>query len=201
MRWLDVQYGKEEDPRMWLRLHLMCGFKTKIVTSVQVSDGYAHDYPFFKGLVNRTADAGLKLKEVSADKGYPGASKMLATLQGGAIPYIPFKSNSSAHDNTHSAKSQLWTRMFHFYNFNRAEFLQHYHKRSNVETTFHMIKSKFGQQLRSKTLTAQINEALCKVLCHNLCCLIQPTYELGISRNSGPLRRYESATDLTELLQ
>jgi hypothetical protein len=23
------------------------------------------------------------------------------------------------------------------------------------------------------------NEALCKVLCHNLCCLIQSTYELG----------------------
>lgn len=24
------------------------------------------------------------------------------------------------------------------------------------------------------------NEALCKVLCHNLCCLIQSTYELGV---------------------
>jgi len=35
--------------------------------------------------------------------------------------------------------------------------------------------------LRSKTETAQINEALCKVLAHNLCCLIQSIYELGIS--------------------
>jgi transposase len=127
---------------MWLKLHLMCGVKTNIVTSVQVSDGYAHDYPFFKGLVDRTADAGFKLKEVSADKGYLGASNMLATLQRGAIPYIPFKSNSSAHDNTYSAKSDLWTRMYHFYALNRAEFLQHYHKRSNVETTFHMNQIK-----------------------------------------------------------
>jgi transposase len=70
--------------------------------------------------------------------------------------------------------------MFHFYNFHREEFLQHYHKRSNVETTFHMIKAKFGQRLRSKTLTAQINEALCKVLCHNLCVLIQSAHELGV---------------------
>ena len=54
------------------------------------------------------------------------------------------------------------------------------HKRSNVETTFQMIKSKFGQRLRSKTLTAQINEALCKVLCHNLCVVIQSVHELGI---------------------
>lgn len=30
--------------------------------------------------------------------------------------------------------------------------------------TFHMIKSKFGQRLRSKTLAAQINEAPCKLL-------------------------------------
>jgi hypothetical protein len=43
-----------------------------------------------------------------------------------------------------------------------------------------MIKSKFGQRLRSKTLTAQINEALCKVLCHNLCVVIQSIRELGI---------------------
>jgi transposase len=71
-------------------------------------------------------------------------------------------------------------RMLSFYNDNREEFLSHYHKRSNVETTFHMIKSKFGQRLRSKTMTAQINEALCKVLCHNLCVVIQSQHELGI---------------------
>jgi hypothetical protein len=43
-----------------------------------------------------------------------------------------------------------------------------------------MIKSNFGGNLRSKTRHAQINEALCKVLCHNLCCVIQSIYELGI---------------------
>jgi hypothetical protein len=30
--------------------------------------------------------------------------------------------------------------------------------------------------IRSKTDTAMTNEALCKVLCHNLCCLIQSHY-------------------------
>jgi transposase len=70
--------------------------------------------------------------------------------------------------------------MYRYYNLRRDEFLTHYHKRSNVETTFHMIKSKFGQRLRSKTATAQINEALCKVLCHNICCVIQSMHELGI---------------------
>jgi transposase len=121
------------------------------------------------------------MKEVSADKAYLGSSNILASLQHGAIPYIPFKSNSIATPSSTRAKSEVWTRMFHFYSYHRAEFLQHYHKRSNIETTFHMIKSKFGQRLRSRTLTAQVNEALCKVLCHNLCVVIQSMYELNIT--------------------
>jgi transposase len=181
-RWLDVKYGKDEDRRMWLKLHLTCGTTTNIVTAVQVSDGYANDYHYFKGLVNRTAEIGFKMKEISADKGYLGATNMLASLQKGAIPYIPFKSNSVPHsEGSYGPKSELWTRMYHFYSLHRAEFLQHYHKRSNVETTFHMIKAKFGQRLRSKSLTAQINEALCKVLCHNLCVVIQSMHELNIT--------------------
>ncbi len=35
--------------------------------------------------------------------------------------------------------------------------------------------------LRSKSETTQTNEILCKCLCHNLCILIQETFELGIS--------------------
>jgi transposase len=182
MRWLDVKYGKMEDRRQWLKLHLMVGVKTNIVTSVEVSDGYSHDYHHFKPLVDHAAQQGFNLKEISADKGYIGADNLMTTLRHGAVPYIPFKSNAVAHSDW-EAKSQLWTRMLEFYNEHRAEFLQHYHKRSNVETTFHMIKAKFGQRLRSKSLTAQINEALCKVLCHNLCVVIQSVHELGIETN------------------
>ncbi len=58
--------------------------------------------------------------------------------------------------------------------------MRNYHKRSNVESTFMMIKAKFGDSLRSRTKVAQINEALLKVLCHNICCLIQSMYELGL---------------------
>lgn len=50
-----------------------------------------------------------------------------------------------------------------------------------METTFHMIKAKFGEALRSKTQVALFNEALCKVLCHNICCVIQSMHELGIT--------------------
>ncbi|MDQ3813951.1 MAG: hypothetical protein M3347_08370, partial [Armatimonadota bacterium] len=56
---------------------------------------------------------------------------------------------------------------------------------SNVESTFSMVKAKFGDSLRSKDDTAQENEALCKILCHNICCVIQSMYELGIEPDFG----------------
>lgn len=124
--------------------------------------------------------SGFTMAEVSADKAYLSGENLLTTLRHKAIPYIPFKSNSRAGQSTYGAKSTVWNRMIEFFTDHREEFLVHYHKRSNVETTFHMIKAKFGQRLRSKTMTAQINEALCKVLCHNLCVVIQSVHELGI---------------------
>jgi hypothetical protein len=44
-----------------------------------------------------------------------------------------------------------------------------------------MIKGKFGERLRSKTTKVQVNEALCKVLCHNLYVVIQSMYELNVT--------------------
>jgi hypothetical protein len=58
--------------------------------------------------------------------------------------------------------------------------MQHYHRRSNVESTFSMIKRLFGDAVRSRTDVAMVNEVLCKLLCHNLCCLIHAQCELGI---------------------
>ena len=176
VRWFDVKYGNNEDWHDWLKMHLMCGVKTHIVTSVELSNATAHDSPYFKPLVEQTAKAGFKMQEVSADKAYISMKNLKTTESHGAVPFIPFKSNAQADRGT-----DVWSRMFYFYNFKRSEFLAHYHKRSNVETAFSMIKGKFGERLRSKTSTAQINEALCKVLCHNLCVVIQSMYELNIT--------------------
>ncbi len=42
------------------------------------------------------------------------------------------------------------------------------------------MKAKFGDSLRSKADAAMVKEALCKVLCHNLCCLVASTHELAV---------------------
>lgn len=64
--------------------------------------------------------------------------------------------------------------------FQHEGFIDHYHSRSNVESSNFMIKSKFTNLVRSKNWTAQVNEVLLKVLCHNIVVLIQSMFELGI---------------------
>jgi transposase len=172
-RWFDAKYGRVQSEQEWIKAHLMIGVRTNIVTAVEVTEGTANDSPYLPRLVEMTASQ-FKIGEVSADKGYISKKNLNAVVSAGATPYIPFK------DNTSGEGPELWRKMFHFYQFKRAEFLKHYHKRSNVESTFAMIKAKFGAAVRSKTVPAQMNEILCKVICHNLCVLVQSIYELGI---------------------
>jgi len=43
-----------------------------------------------------------------------------------------------------------------------------------------MIKARFGGRLWSKTDTGRVNEALAKILAHNLVVVAQSIHELGI---------------------
>jgi transposase len=176
-RWQSVKYGQAEDWREWLKLHAMVGVRTHIITSVEISDRDEHDYAYFEPLVKQTAQ-NFKMREVSADKAYCGISNLRLVVDNDAQPFIPFK--RCATEKHWKDKTGLWTRLFHFFKYNEDEFYEHYHKRSNSETVFSMIKSKFGERLRSKTRTAQVNELILKVICHNLCVIVQSIFELGI---------------------
>jgi transposase len=181
VQWTSAKYVDPQliEQRDWVKVHLMCGVKTNVVTAVEISNKFANDSPYFKPLVDSTAER-FYMQEVSADRAYLSVGNLQTVNDHVAMPYIPFKSNSRKAGTAATKKNPLWKRMYHYYEYNQESFMQHYHKRSNVESTFHMIKSKFGDSLRSKTKTALINEALCKVLCHNICCLIQSMFELNL---------------------
>lgn len=178
-RWFDHKYGKERKRQTWVKTHLMCGVKTHVVTSVEATAYESADNIQFPTLIERTAKT-FTINEVSADKAYSGRKNLKAVQAVGGTAFIPFMSHATGMANKYHKFDGLWNYMWHFYNFNREAFMQHYHKRSNVETVFSMIKTKFGGAVRSKTPIAQVNEVLCKVLCHNICVLIQSIYELGI---------------------
>jgi len=176
LHWYDERYGRHRHERRWVKVHLMCGVHTHVVTSVEVTPTDSADAPQFAGLVATTARR-FPVQEVSADKAYLSVDNLQVVAGIGAIAYILFKQRT-----TGDRPDALWNRMWHYYMFQGETFLQHYHKRSNAETTFAMIKGKFGEVVRAKLPIAQVNEVLCKILCHNLCVLIQSIYELGIER-------------------
>ena len=104
----------------------------------------------------------------------------IAANQGAKLVVLPEYFAIMGLKETDKVGNELWNKMFHYYALNKEKFLERYHQRSNSETCFSMVKAKFGGTLRSKTRTAQINEALCKILCHNICCLIQSMFEFGV---------------------
>ena len=177
-RWYDSKYGRERTHRVWLKAHLISGVKTNIVTGVEVTEGDTHDSPSLPRLVEETAKT-FRVGEVSGDKAYSSKLNLQAIEDVGAVPYIPFKSNVRGK----RAGSGIWKKMYHYFIYKHDEFLEHYHKRSNAETVFHSIKTKFKDNLRSKTKVAQVNELLLKILCYNITVVIQEISTLGLKGN------------------
>ena len=151
--------------------------RTNIITSVEVTDAKVNDMRMFETLVKDTAGK-FKMSELSADKGYLSDENYETGSAHADQVYIAFKSNNKM-ERAH-LHPESWQKMLgHFY-LKRGDFLKHYHKRSNVESTMWMLKSKFGTRVRAKHPVAQENEILCMVLCHNIAVLIGAIYELGL---------------------
>ena len=174
-RYFDYKWGKEGKQRIWIKAHLCSGVKTNIVAGVEITEGTQNDSPQLKPLVEKTAK-NFEVREVVCDMAYSSRKNLQLISDVGAVPYIPFKKHTSGK----SRGSMLWTKMYHLFMYKHDEFMSHYHKRSNSETVFHMIKTNFKDNLRSTSKTAQINELLLKILCHNIAVVIQEINELGV---------------------
>ena len=181
-RWMKVRFPKEEDKktatRLWrnyVKLHICCGTRTNVITSAKVTVGNSGDNPEFPELVKNTS-ANFDAKRYSADKAYSCKKNMqlIASLE--AIPYIVFKSNATDKDK----KAPIWCYMFNHFKNNEKSFGKYYHRRSNVETVFSMIKLRLGEFLKCKNLQSQKNEVLLKCLSHNICCLVQQIFQSKI---------------------
>ena len=183
-RWFDHKWGKEKAEQRWVKCHLVCGVETNIVAAALVTANESADSPQLPELLKRTLKR-FGVEEVSGDKAYSSKANIRAIVEAGATPYIPFRAYSKGRRQRKGRQDSLWEKAYHFYSYNRDEFDAHYHKRSNVEATVAMIKGKMGASVKSKTPAAQVNEVLCKILCHNLCVLIQSFYELGIESSFG----------------
>lgn len=95
VQWVQAKYSNPSlmVKREWIKVHLMCGVRTNVVTAVKITDRYHADCPQFKQLVDTTAK-NFVMQEVSADKAYLSVDNLQTVIDHAAMPYIPFKSNS-----------------------------------------------------------------------------------------------------------
>ena len=197
-RWLETKWGKKKDKEetadeeetvekeegewkqrsRWVTAHITCGVETNVVTEAEVTETRDHDINFFESLIRKTAE-NFEIQEVTGDKAYISQDNYHLIEELGGRAYIPFRKNMRPPLNV-GEHDALWAKAYYFYHLYKDDFYARYHKRSNVETVFSMVKGKFGAAVLAKSVPAQINEVLLKFIAHNLCVLIHSIYVLGI---------------------
>ena len=171
--WFDMKYNQMKEEQTWVKAHFATGVKTNIVTAVIIDHQSAADSPQLPALTDQTAE-NFTIREMSGDKAYAALENFHAVEKHGGKFFPMFKSNATG------AVGGSFYKALHFLSFNRDEYLAHYHKRSNVESTVAMVKRKFGDAVKAKNDVAQKNEVYAKFVCHNICVLISEMLTLGI---------------------
>ncbi len=172
----EGKYGVKKS-RRWLKAHIHVGVKTNIVTAIEITDESGADCSQFIPLMQQTKENGFNVKEAYGDTVYLSRDNLVFVDNYCGVPYTPFKENSISKPQG----SHIWRKMFHYFQYNKEDFMSHYHKRSNIETMSSAIKKKLGENLKSKNYTPQVNELLCKFIAYNILVLIEEMYELGIN--------------------
>jgi transposase len=172
-RWFDQKHGKLNARHEWVKLHIACGTVTHAITSARVTS--AGDSPQLPALLANTMKHH-DVRECSADKAYSSVDNhdLLESLNVEA--FIPYKVNAVVNP-----KAPVWSRHLVEFQLNQERFLAHYHRRSNCETVFHMMKARFGASVASRLPTARANEVLAMCVAHNLCCLVKAIFTAGLA--------------------
>lgn len=172
-RWFDQKHGKLNARHQWVKLHIACGTVTHAITAARVtSEGDCPQLPALLADTMKHHD----VREVSADKAYSSVDNHNVMESLNVEAFVPFKVNAVVNP-----KAPVWSRHLVEFTLNQERFLQHYHRRSNVETVFSMLKARFGASVASRLPTARANEVLAMCVAHNLCCLVKAIFTAGLA--------------------
>lgn len=164
-KWVEVKL----EPRAYKyysKLHVIAGTLSNVVVAARVSEGKAGDSPFLEPLLQDARR--FNIGELSADAAYLSRKNVDLVERAGGTAYIMPKRNVKAWN---LGSGGGWGRMIWLWRKHQMLFAQHYHRRSNVESVFGMIKRKWGDFSRCKLPSAIENEILARLVVHNACVL------------------------------
>lgn len=171
--YFDYRHKKDRREKTWRKCHAVCGVRTNIITAVDITEGHVSDQTRFIPLANDTS-RNFKIRDFCADKGYLSSQHFKLIKELGGTAYIPFRKNTSG--KVAQRDRSYFKAAFRYFREHQEEYLEHYHKRSNIESAFSMIKRRFGNNVKCKKEVSQDNEIYAKVLAHNVCVLVQELF-------------------------
>lgn len=163
------------DTAQFVKLHAITGVRTHCVAAARVTDSHVADIKMFETLIQAAAKC-FAIADIYADKAYLSEEALEYIHKLGARAWIAFKKNSQPH-----ATPGVWNDNLAYSKEHKSEWLGNYNQRSNVEAVFSAIKRRFNPYVLGRTLIAQRNEVLMKVISYNIGCVVQAAYELGIN--------------------
>lgn len=199
-RWVDEKEMTHQK-REWHKLHIMCGRRSNIVTATVVTPSREADAPLFPSLLEITS-RNFRTLQVAGDGAYYSRNNIMRVTRLGGVPYFLIPEPLLPGGGWKPSACNI---VLYMYAKDRANFFKNYYKRNNVETAFSMIRACLGTNLRSTSTVAQYNEAICKVICHNLRVLCRAMHEEDISPNFDSVASYvakieEATRALTETI-
>lgn len=174
----------------WRKAHLLYGLTTQAVCAVIITDPNRNDSPQWGLLLRKAHRQGIRFDGhyVRGDKAYLSRANLLYATELGATPLVPPKKGSNllangrgtrASDRAVRLEANLWRRAVNFMGLHQGAFERLYHQRSRAETVNRNIKLVLGETLRGRRTVSQDNELLCKLIAHNLRCLLVALHAHG----------------------
>ena len=138
--------------------HITTGIKSNIVTAINVLVERGKDNILMREHVDKTSK-NFKINEWSGDGMYWCKLNCKKVVEVGGKPYFKVHKNWAGK----SRGGFDWKQMNLEFEKDEEEYGKHYHKRSNVESTFHMKKMLHGDKAYSKLDSAKINEEILRL--------------------------------------
>ena len=173
--WYSIRCNKETKKRDHINVHITSGCELHAVTAIDVLTEKGKDNIIFRNHIQRM-QPDFEINIHSGDSVYLSRENCTAVEEAGGKPRFHLKKGLTKKPKGHSA----WKRMLNFAEQNPEEYEKEYHTRSNVESTNHAKKQKFGDTVYCENDTAKEQECHLTWCCYNFTVLSRAYYELGI---------------------
>jgi len=174
--WYSLRMNEKINRRDHLKNHITIGVKSNIVTAVDVLIEKGKDNVLLREHVDRTSK-NFTISEWSGDGTYWCKLNCRKIVEKGGKPYFKVHKNWAGK----SRGGIDWKNMNLEFKNNEEEYKKHYHKRSNVESAFHMKKMLQGDKVYSKLNSSRINEETLRWINHNINVLNRARHEWNIN--------------------